>query len=373
MLPIYLMVEAATLGRLTAGLILLLGNGYFVTIEFAMTRVRQFSEKQFQGSAGLRRAWEMTEELEIYLSGCQLGITICSIGLGVVAEPALAIVVDPVIQMVGLETLLGGQGGTHSTLSVVVSFVIINLLHLVIGEQAPTYLGIERTRFIAGYGAPILYWWTRVFSPVIRTADWAAKAVLTLLGVEITRSWTDEEVEAEEERPAPESRGDVLQRMGSLLTNAGMRPDRRQEVLNAMAIDRLEVEDIMIPAEEIVALSTQRSAKANIERISGTPHTRFPLVDESIHDRVGIVYVPSLIQHWSEIQREDLTFEEVAVSPMTVSPDMAIADLIDEFQTHHQELALVVDTSGNTVGLVTVTDAFEAIAGDIEDPMDLRE
>lgn len=85
--------------------------------------------------------------------------------------------------------------------------------------------------------------------------------------------------------------------MGSLLTTAGMRPDRRQEVLNAMAIDRLEVEDIMISAEDIVALSTQRSVESNIERISGTPHTRFPLVGESIHDREGIVYVPSLIEH----------------------------------------------------------------------------
>lgn len=182
------MVDAGTVGRLIGGVILLLGNGYFVTIEFAMTRVRQFSKEQFQGSSGLRRAWEMTEELEIYLSGCQLGITICSVGLGVVAEPALAIVLEPLIQMVGLETILGGASGTHSALSVVVALAVINLLHLIIGEQAPTYLGIERTRLIAGYGGPILYWWTRIFSPVIRLADWSAKAVLSLLGVEITRS-----------------------------------------------------------------------------------------------------------------------------------------------------------------------------------------
>lgn len=367
------MVDTGTVGRLIGGVILLLGNGYFVTIEFAMTRVRQFSEKQFQDSAGLRRAWEMTEELEIYLSGCQLGITICSIGLGVVAEPALAIVLDPLIQMVGLSPLLGGQGGAHSTLSVVVSFALINLLHLIIGEQAPTYLGIERTRFVAGYGAPILYWWTWIFSPIIRLADWTAKRVLSLFGVEITRSWTEEEIEAEREGPPTESRGAVLQRMGSLLTNAGLRPERRQEVLNAIAIDRLEVEDIMIPAEDIVALSTRRSADENIEQISGTPHTRFPLVAETIHDRVGIVYVPSLIEHWGEIREGELAFEDVAVPTMTVPPDMAIADLIDEFQEHHQELALVVDEAETTVGLVTVTDAFEAIAGDIEDPMDLRE
>jgi CBS domain containing-hemolysin-like protein len=79
------MVDLATVGRLLGGVVLLLGNGYFVGIEFAMTRVRQFPESEFVGAGrGLERAWEMTEKLEIYLSGCQVGITVCSVGLGVV-------------------------------------------------------------------------------------------------------------------------------------------------------------------------------------------------------------------------------------------------------------------------------------------------
>lgn len=365
------MVEAATVGRLLAGIILLLGNGYFVTIEFAMTRVRQFSRSEFQDSAGLRRAWEMTNELEIYLSGCQLGITICSVGLGVVAEPALAVVLDPLLDTLGLTSLIGSGGGTHGAASVLVALAIINLLHLIVGEQAPTYLGIERTKFVAGYGAPILYWWTRTLSPVIRLADWAAKWILSLFGVEITRSWAEEELD--EDGPPPEGRGDVLRRMGSMLASAGMDPDRRQEVINAMAIDRLEVEDFMVGPDDIIAMSTSSSVQANIETISGTPHTRFPLVGQDLDDRKGIIYVPALIDHWDDLQEGDLAFEDVAAPPMTVGPDMAIADLIDQFQERNQELALVVDDNGHTVGLVTVTDAFEAIAGEVEDPMDRRE
>ena len=95
----------------------------------------------------------MTERLEVYLSGCQLGITICSVGLGVAAEPALTAVLDPFLTGLGIDGLLGGERGGHSALAAVASLAIINLVHLTIGEQAPTYLGIERTKTIAKYGA----------------------------------------------------------------------------------------------------------------------------------------------------------------------------------------------------------------------------
>jgi CBS domain containing-hemolysin-like protein len=236
------MVTTATLGRLVAGLVLLFGNGYFVTIEFAMTRVRQFAEDEFQGSAGLERACEMTERLEIYLSGCQLGITICSVGLGVAAEPALTAVLDPALTALGVDGLLGGGGeGGHSALAAAASLAVINLLHLTIGEQAPTYLGIERTKTIAKYGAPILYWWTRILSPVIRLADWTTKALLSLLGVEITRSWAEEELE---EGGEGATRGELLSQMGSVLTTMDVPPERRREVINALAIDQIQTADI---------------------------------------------------------------------------------------------------------------------------------
>src|SRR6056297_3783335 len=152
------MVALDTVLRVAGGGLLLLGNGYFVTIEFAMTRVRQFTEEEFRGTTGLEHAWEMTDRLEIFLSGCQLGITICSVGLGVVAEPALATLLSPALALTGVES--------HAA-AALVSLAIINLLHVVVGEQAPTYLGIERTKFVAKYGSTPLYYWTKLFSPVI--------------------------------------------------------------------------------------------------------------------------------------------------------------------------------------------------------------
>jgi CBS domain containing-hemolysin-like protein len=115
-----------------------------------MTRVRQFPAEEFQGQGrGLSRAWDMTEKLEIFLSGCQVGITVCSVGLGVVAEPAFAAVLDPAFKALGFTA----SGGGHTAAAVITGLAIINLLYVIVGEQAPTYLGVERTKFVAKYCA----------------------------------------------------------------------------------------------------------------------------------------------------------------------------------------------------------------------------
>ncbi|ESP89938.1 CNNM domain-containing protein [Candidatus Halobonum tyrrellensis] len=361
------MVDIATLGQLFAGVVLLLGNGYFVTIEFAMTRVRQFDEAEFQGSRGLERAWEMTERLEIFLSGCQLGITICSVGLGFVAEPALAAVLDPVLRSIGVAGLLGPGSGGHAALAVALALVIINLLHLTVGEQAPTYLGIERSKQVAKFGAPILYWWTRVFSPVIRLADWLAKAILSAFGVEMTRSWAEEEMEDEE--GSVTSRGELMNQMGGVLANLDVSEERRDEITNAIAIDRIHAADIMIAREDIVALSTERSVAENSETIRANAYTRFPLVGSDLDDLVGVVYLPAFVRSREALEADEIDFSDIASPPMTVRPDIPISDLIDEFQDADQEAAFVVE-DGRTVGLITATDAFEEVLGEVEDPLD---
>ncbi|WP_227380754.1 CNNM domain-containing protein [Haladaptatus halobius] len=361
------MADPLTFVRLFIGFILLLGNGYFVTIEFAMTRVRQFAEEEFQGSQGLERAWEMTERLEIYLSGCQLGITICSVGLGVAAEPALTAVIDPLISVFGLGGLFGGQSGGHTTLAVISALAIINLLHLTIGEQAPTYLGIERTKTIAKYGAPILYWWTRILSPIIRLADWTAKALLTLFGVEITRSWAEEE--REEGTAEGATRSELLGQMGNILTHMDLPSERRREVINTLAIDRIHAADIMVNRDDIVAISTEWTTEENISRMRERPHDRFPLVGTDLDDVVGTVHVPAVLQNEEQLENGECSFGDVAAPPMTIPPDVAVSDLIDQFQQNQQELAMVVE-DGRTVGLVTATDTFEVIAGELEDPLE---
>ncbi|KAB1188940.1 MULTISPECIES: CNNM domain-containing protein [Haloferax] len=360
------MVGVETAVRLFGGLVLLFANAFFVVSEFAMTRVPQFERSAFEGSRGLERAWKMTERLEVYLSGCQVGITISSVGLGVVAEPAVAAVFG---------ALLGGGAGAHTSLSVILSLSVINLAHVVLGEQVPTYLGVERSRFVAKYTAPVLYAWTKLMYPVIVVADWFAKRLLSLGGVEITRSWQEAELDHEDEdgEGGRLSRGEVRSQMGDILSRGSLPEDRREEVLNALRIGQLSVRRVMVPEDDVVALTTAATTDENLDRIRTNPqHSRFPLVGESLDDVRGVVYAPTVLASIDRLQSGDRTLEDIAAPPLSVSADLPVSDLIDRLQEENQELAMVRDPdTDEVVGLVTASDAFESITGQLYDPLDL--
>jgi CBS domain containing-hemolysin-like protein len=344
--------------RLVAGVLLILTNAFFVAIEFALTRARQYEKSEFigDGGGGLERAWEMTQNLELYLTTCQVGITASSIAVGIVAEPALAALFEPLFANTALASI--GSGA-------ILAFLIINLVHLTHGEQTPTYLGVERSRFVCRYGASPLYWFHWLISPVITLGDWVAKATLKLFGVEMTGAW----LETEEDRI--QSRAELRNRMGSMLEEGGLTEERREEVLNALRIGERPVREVMTPQEEIVALSTTVDTEENLRRMAESPHTRYPLVGENLLEFEGIVYAPILTRRREDLKSGDLDFTEVAAPPMTLSPDVDVSDAIDQFQAEHQELALVIE-DGEVVGMVTVTDCLESVMGDIEDPIDLE-
>ncbi|MUW14218.1 DUF21 domain-containing protein [Halorubrum sp. CBA1125] len=343
--------------RLSAGLLLILANGFFVAIEFALTRVRQYPRSEFD-VPGLQRAWEMTQDLEIYLTSCQVGISATSIAVGIVAEPALATVIDPVFENSMLASI--GAGG-------IVAFLVINLLHLTHGEQTPTYLGVERTKLVARYGATPLYWFAKLLYPVIVIGDGVAKWTLRLFDIEMTGAWLETEVSR------VESRADLRHRLGSLLDRGDLSEERKEEVINAFAVGEQPVDEIMTDRENIVFLSTAVSAQENLDRIGTSPHTRFPLVGDDPTDYRGIVYVPAVVDRINELQRGEVTLEDVAAPTMALRADTLISDAVDQFQDENQELALVYnDGEENVVGLITATDALEAVMGEIKDPLDIK-
>ncbi|MCD2201177.1 hemolysin family protein [Halobacterium sp. KA-4] len=342
--------------RLVAGLGLILANGFFVAIEFALTRARQFTEEEFvDGNPSLERAWEMTNDLELYLTTCQVGITASSIAVGIVAEPALAAIFEPVFHNTWLASVGAGA---------VLAFLIINLVHLTHGEQTPTYLGVERSRFVSKYGAGPLYWFHFAISPIIKLGDGVAKGTLKLFGVEMTGAWL------ETEEDVIESRADLRNRLGSVLGESDLTQERREEVLGALDIDQMPIENVMVDADDVVALSTTVGLKENLERMSETPHVRYPLVGETLDDFRGIIYLPAVFRDLDDLRSGEDTLEDVAQPPMTIPASLPVSDAIDRFQSERQELAFVTDEDDRVVGLVTVTDALEAIAGEVEDPLD---
>ncbi|MFC6824283.1 CNNM domain-containing protein [Halopelagius fulvigenes] len=339
--------------RLLAGVLLILANGFFVAVEFALTRVRQYSASEFD-EPGLRRAWEMTDDLEIYLTSCQVGITASSIAVGIVSEPALAALFEPLFGGTVLASV--GAGG-------LLAFALINLVHLTHGEQTPTYLGVERTKTVCRYGATPLYWFAWIIRPVMAVGDTVAKWTLRLFGVEMTGAW----LETEEE--VIETRAQLHRRLDSVLERGELSEERQEEVLGALAAGTQRVDRVMVDAEDVVYLSTEASVEENLRRLAESPHTRYPLVGSDPSDFRGIVYVPAVIDVISELERGETTFEDIAAPPMTLSPDVTVSDAIDRFQDERQELALVA-SDGEAVGLLTATDTFETVMGELEDPLD---
>jgi len=245
----------------------------------------------------------------------------------------------------------------------VLGFALINMAHLTHGEQTPTYLGVERSKQVVAYGARPLYWFAWLISPLIRVGDWVAKATLRLFGVEMTGSWTETETDV------LESRAELRTRLGSMMEDVELPEERREEVLNALDVDERPVAEIATPAADVVALSTAVSVETNLDRIRGTPHSRFPLVGDDLGDAEGIVYAPSIVSNFEALTAGDVTFAEIAAPPMTLSAEASVSDAYDQFQAQAQELALVVE-DGDVVGLVTATDALEAVMGQLEDPLD---
>ena len=333
---------------------LVLANGFFVAIEFGLTRARQYSEAEF-AEAGLERAWEMTEELEIYLTGCQVGITAASISLGIVAEPALAALFEP---------LFGGTVLASIGAGTLLAYFVVNLVHVVYGEQTPTYLGVERSKQLCRHGATPLYWFTRVIRPVLDLGDAVAKWTLELFGVEMTGAWLDSGADV------IESRADLHRRLQAALAESDLAEDRHGEVMNALVAGEVPVRNVMIPLDEVVALSTGNTPAENLDLIESSQHRRFPLFGEDETDFRGIVYLAELLNDFEAFRDGEIDIEDVAIPPMMLSADEEVSDAIDAFQEARQELALVVEDD-EIVGLITATDAFETVMGELEGPGDV--
>jgi len=345
--------------RLIGGVFLTGANAFFVVTEFALTRLPQLDPAD--DPPGLERARQITNQLEIYLTGCQLGITTTSILLGVVAEPAFTYLFRPLFELLGVS-----EAVTHA-ISVIVGIVLINLIHKIWGEQTPTYLGVERPRQVARRTAGALQAWTTVAYPFIIAGDSLAKWTLRLFGIEVQRSWTDEAGGDEEEALASVSV--VRREIGEILSRANLSRERRSEILRAVDIEHIPVRAIMVPRSEVAALTTTDDLHETLHRMRAHPYNRYPLLDPDWETVYGTLYMTTVFRHLPELERGDATLTDLAEPVVWVDPELPISALIDRLQQKQQEIALV-RPEGEVHGLVTSTDAFEAIAGELEDPAD---
>jgi len=335
---------------------LVLLNGFFVAAEFALVRVRgsRLSELVASGNARAKTAQHVSSRLDAYLSACQLGITLASLGLGWVGEPAIAdLIVAPVMTALNAPEYL-----IHPT-ALGLAFAIITFLHIVLGELAPKSIAIFRSEGTALWLSAPLMWFYKLAYPLIWVLNGAANTLLSWIGIEPASEHDASHTEEEIRILIKES-----QKSGHI------DEDELTLVENIFEFSERIAREIMIPRIMIECLYTDLSFEENLDIVMKTRHTRYPLVMEDKDDIRGIVIASDIYN--AALTRGVGTIDiNSFIRPVPHIPEsMEISLVLRTMQRERVHMVVVVDEYGGTAGIVCMEDVLEEIVGDIQDELE---
>lgn len=337
--------------KILLALFLVFLNGVFVAAEFSFVKVRptRLAQLVAEGDRRAGIAQQCINNIDAYLSVCQLGITISSLGLGWLGEPVVAKLLEPLMYSFGISS----PAAIHS-FSFIIAFSLVTFMHVVFGELVPKSLAIQRAESVTLWlAAPmrLLYY---LFYPGIVVFNGTANRILRFIGVRPASE--HEESHSEEE----------LQMLVSASYKCGHLDKSEWRLLqNVFEFEKRVAREVMVPRPEVVFLDKGYSLEENMEIARKTGHTRFPLCEGDSDNVVGLVHI-------KDIFRLDTgaSLEDVKRSIMMVPEGMPLDRLLKEFQQNHQHMALVVDEYGGTAGIITMENVLEELVGQIQDEFD---
>ena len=350
------MVEfVLSLGGLALALVLVILNGFFVASEFAFVRVRSTSVEQLaeEGRAGSGTLQDVMENLDDYLAVTQLGITLASLGLGWVGEPAVAALIEPVLGSILPEGLI-------HLVAFAIGFTIITFLHVVFGELAPKTIAIAQAERLSLFVAPPMKFCYYLFLPGLVVFNGTANAFTRMIGIP-PASETDETMQEREIRR-------VLARSGE---KGHVDMAEVEMIERVFELDDTIAKEVMIPRPDVVSVPTDATLAEIKSVVFETGHTRYPVVDAGDRDQVvGFIDTKDVLQANEAGDESETTAEEIA-HEIVVVPETAVAsELLLEFRDERQQMAAVIDEWGAFEGIVTVEDVVEAVVGDLSDTFD---
>ena len=336
---------------LTLGMILVFVNGFFVAAEFALVKLRptQIDPLVAQGNRAAKLARHMLDHLDAYLSASQLGITLASLALGWVGEPAFAWIVEPIVRRIP-----GATDAVVHSASITAAFFCITALHIVIGEQAPKSFAIRRPQPTSLWIAYPLYAFYWVTFPIIWLLNRASTGLLRLVGIQPA---SEHELAHSEE----EVRLLLASQEASSLT------DQKRDLLeNVFELYDRNARQIMVPRGDVVYLSTSAPIEENLRLARESGHTRFPLCDGDLDRVLGLIHIKDLFR--AADTPSDLT--RIA-RPLKFVPETITLDkLLARMRTERLHIAAVIDEYGGVAGIVTLENVIEEIVGEIQDEFD---
>ena len=340
---------------LIAVIVLLGVNGFFVLAEFALVRIRKtrLEELAQRGDKRASLALKMVARLDSYLSAVQLGVTLASLGLGWLGEPAVASFIEPLVFQ-----YFPGATIMLRTVSLLLSFSVVTFVTVVLGELIPKNIAMQKTESALLWAVWPLYIFHQLGWPIITLFDRSARILLNLMGIEPAKD-TDMAHSEEELRMivSASRRGGVLDQMESELI------DNVFDFADRMA------REIMIPRRDMVCLFVDDPYEDNLRIVMETAHTRYPLCRGDKDHVLGMVHIRDLM-NYNGTRHENPELTSVMREVLMVPEGMSVAKLLQLMRHKRIHLSVVVDEYGGTAGLVALEDVIEEIVGNIQDEHD---
>ena len=328
-------------------------NGLFVAAEFAMVKVRSSRIETLlqEGHPQAKYAKELVSNLDSYLSACQLGITLASLGLGWVGEPAIVQMLQPLFIKFDLPMAL-----IH-TVSFIIAFSIITALHIILGELAPKSIAIQKSERVILWTARPLIGFNKLMYPVIYLFNSISNSLLKRIGLDIADSHETAHTEDELRLLMHESHEQGLMGQSNLAF-----------VDNIFEFSTTTVKEIMVPRTDMICLYLEDSFQENLKTVLSEGKTRYPLCDSDKDHIIGYIHIRDMLKPLSMDQspKMESLIREIHVVPV----NMPIGELLNFLQTSKSALAIVLDEYGGTAGLVSLEDVLEEIVGEIQDEFD---
>lgn len=328
-------------------LFFLLMNAFFVAAEFSLVRVRKSQVEILvdEDRSGAKYTKLVADNVNAYLSACQLGITLASLALGWLGEPAVSQLIEGPLLAIGLP-----EAAIHG-IAIAIGFVVITALHIVVGELIPKSLAIFSTERYALFTATPLVWFYRITYPIMWLFNSITNGVMKLLGHDIANEhevYTDEEIKL----------------LIDESTESGLiDPEQNEYVDNIFDLGDKDAEAIMTPRTNVICLDLEDSLEENLALIMQYKYTRYPVCRGNKDRIVGFVHVKDLYTLPPDSTMEDLRIRTIQAVPEGIP----IAKLLQILQAKHTKIAVVIDEHGGTSGIVTMSDIMEQIVGRIDD------
>ncbi len=338
---------------LTLAVLLIFGNGFFVGVEFALLAARKtLLQPLAQDSRGARKAISAIDQLPLMVATCQFGITLCSLGLGAVGEPAVSHLLEPTFEYVGLPEAL------VYPLSFVLALMVVSVLHMLIGEMVPKNIALAGPERMAVVLTPALLVFLRAFRPVVTGLTRAANVVLKLLKVapveESASSYSPEQVAA----LVAEARREGL---------LGRREHRL--LTSVLDLERRTSEAVLLPLRDLVTVSEAVTPAEVEDLVASTGFSRFPVASVDARGSTvlrGYVHLADVLDIGP--RKRFLAVPPAVIRPLaTVRLEDPLQIVLSTLQRSGAHLSRVVDGTGRTLGVLALEDVLEELVGEVRD------